>query len=353
MTAQQALSLLALPHVGPATFARLMRLGSFEAIRAADSAALTDVVGAKAAEGLRDPGVWERACERAQAIVDESERSGTRILCVGNPDYPSALDTIANKPPVLFVKGTLGSVRSVACVGTREWTLFGRRAAVAISRYFASHGWSIVSGLARGIDTFCHWGALHERGHTVAVLGNGLDHVYPRDNESLAAKILDSGGALISEQPFGRAVSAGSLLQRDRIQSGLSIGTIVMQSGMHGGAMQTARYTLLQGRLLAVPVPTEGYRKEKKSQGIIALASCKGQELAEKQRAQGEYAALLRDYFRDRAPAFGITSTEALPELLALLEERAKSIEEVSVPNAVVATEGANRPEGPCGSSSP
>lgn len=307
-----------------------MSLGSFEAIKAADPAALADVIGAKAAERLRDEAVWERACERAQAIVDESERSGARILCVGTPDYPRALDTIVNKPPVLFVKGTLGSIRSIACVGTREWTRFGRRVAVLISRYFANHGWSIVSGLARGIDTFCHSGALHEGGHTVAVLGNGLDHVYPKDNEWLATKILDSGGALISEQPFGMAVSAVSLLQRNRIQSGLSIGTIVMQSGMRGGTMHTARYTLLQGRILAVPVPTESYRNEEKNQGNIALASCKGQELAVKQRAQGEYATLLRGQFRDHAPAFGIPNKEALPELLALLEERARKLEEIN-----------------------
>lgn len=115
--------------------------------------------------------------------------------------------------------------------------------------------WTIVSGLALGIDSVAHAATLGKKGRAIAVLAGGLDNVYPKENTRLAEEILASGGALVSEQPFGVPAIPRNLIQRDRLQSGLSVGTFVMQTDVKGGSMHTVRYTLQQERLLFAPVP--------------------------------------------------------------------------------------------------
>jgi DNA processing protein len=184
----------------------------------------------------------------------------------------------------------------------------------------AGRGWSIVSGLAVGVDTLCHEAALDAGGHTVAVLANGLDSVYPRQNTALAERILAAGGALLSEQPPGTPALPKHLFRRNRIQSGMSAATIVMQTDLVGGTMHTARYTLLQDRLLIAPVPQGAHAPEAKSRGLLALTQRTGTNLAGLLEAKDTYARLLVRKFADRPVAMAITGCEDYDQLLEALE---------------------------------
>lgn len=235
--------------------------------------------------------------------------------------YPYWLRSIPDAPALLHVRGKLpAGRRCVACVGTRYPSAFGRVAAQRISKFLALQGWSIISGLAHGVDTLCHEAALEAKGHTVAVLANGLDSIYPHQNKRLAERILASGGALVSEQPLGTPARPKHLTKRNRIQSGMSVATVVMQTDLIGGTMHTARYTLLQGRLLVAPVPEGAHAQEPKSRGLYALTQVPGRDLASLLSAKGAYKTLLEQGFIDRPAAFAITSRDSYEELLIRLE---------------------------------
>jgi DNA processing protein len=224
----------------------------------------------------------------------------------------------------LFVKGTLRpGQRNVACIGTREPSTFGLQVTRRIVEVLTSAGWSIVSGLAIGVDTEAHKSALDCGGHTVAILANGLDHVYPKANQRLAEQILEAGGAVISEQRFAVPPAARNLVQRDRLQSGMSQATIVMQTDIIGGSMHTVRFTLQQGRLLFAPVPQGRHAEEAKSRGILALTQQNGAALASSIARDPTYAALLRGKFRDVPPAMGLNGKDDYELMLQKLEEAA------------------------------
>lgn len=248
-------------------------------------------------------------------------RFETRALTPTDPEYPSWLRRIQDRPPVVYVRGQLPpDRRCVACVGTRQPSTFGKLAAHGISRFLAAHGWSIVSGLAIGVDTLCHEGALEAGGHTVAVLANGLDSVYPRQNTALAERILAAGGALLSEQPHGTPALPKHLFRRNRIQSGMSAGTVVMQTDIVGGTMHTARYTLLQGRLLFAALPQGAHAEEPKSRGLVALTQRTGADLSGLFEAKDAYAKLLARKFADQPVALPLAGREDYAKLLDDLE---------------------------------
>jgi DNA processing protein len=204
--------------------------------------------------------------------------------------------------------------------------MFGQAAARGISKFLASHGWSIVSGLAMGVDTLCHEAALEVGGHTVAVLANGLDTVYPRQNTALAERILAAGGALLSEQPLGTAAIPRNLVARDRLQSGMSAATVVMQTDLTGGSMHTVRYTLLQSRQLIAPVPQGAHANEPKSRGILALTQHPGSDLARLIGARTAYADFLMRRFADHPVAMPLTNRGGYGELHAVLEAIASEL---------------------------
>jgi DNA processing protein len=244
-----------------------------------------------------------------------------RVLAPVDDDYPRWLRSIVDHPAVLHVRGRLlPGRRCVACVGTRQPSAFGQVAAREISRFLAARGWSVVSGLALGVDTICHEAALEAGGHTVAVLANGLDSVYPRQNRALAERILAAGGALVSEQPPGTPALPRHLVARDRLQSGMSAATIVMQTDLTGGSMHTVRYALLQGRRLVVPVPRGADAEEPKSRGILALTRRTGSDLARLIGARGGYAELLTRRFADRPAATPLAGRGGCGEFLDVLE---------------------------------
>ena len=181
--------------------------------------------------------------------------SGAQVVVRGQAGYPYLLEQICDPPHALFVRGTTGDdEKSVAIVGSRKETRYGRTQAYNIAKELARNGVTIVSGLARGIDTAAHEGALAGGGRTVAVLGNGIDSVYPPENQELAKRIVDSGGAIISEFPFGAAPLAHHFPVRNRIISGISAATLLVEGHAKSGTMITAGFAAEQGReVFALP----------------------------------------------------------------------------------------------------
>ncbi|MBI4287802.1 MAG: DNA-protecting protein DprA [Chloroflexi bacterium] len=183
------------------------------------------------------------------------ERLGVRALTWHDDAYPPRLKQIYDLPPVLYVKGAVLSEDewAVSVVGTRHSTIYGRQVAEDIVSDLARHHITIVSGLARGIDTVAHRTALEAGGRTVAVLACGLDQVYPPENAQLAREIADHG-AVVSEQPIGMPPRADYFPRRNRIMSGMSLGTLVVEAGETSGALITARLANEQDReVFAVP----------------------------------------------------------------------------------------------------
>lgn len=184
------------------------------------------------------------------------ERLGIRAITRLHEEYPESLTQIYDPPVVLYVKGDadLNRERAIAVVGSRRCTWDGKKAAREFSKTMAENGVSIVSGLARGIDTCAHQGCLEGGGRTIAVLGCGADQVYPPENRDLYQKILDSGGTILSEYLPGTPPLAGNFPARNRIISGLSQGVLLVEAAQRSGAMITVRYAADQGKeIFAVP----------------------------------------------------------------------------------------------------
>lgn len=189
----------------------------------------------------------------------EAARLGARVLDETDPEYPDLLKAIPDPPLVLYVRGTLAPCGpALAFVGSRRPTPYGRRMARALAGQACASGCVIVSGLARGIDTEAHAAALEGGGATWAVLGSGLGRIYPPENGKLAGDIAASGGCLISEFPLAAPPLAEHFPRRNRVVSGLSWGTVVVEGRARSGSLITARFAAEQGReVFAVPGPAD------------------------------------------------------------------------------------------------
>ena len=187
--------------------------------------------------------------------MEQLDKAGVKAITWHNDEYPAALKEIYDPPPVLFYKGgfTPEDVCGVAVVGTRRASAYGREACAALVRDLATAGVTIVSGLARGIDGIAHNSALEAGGRTIAVMGAGVDVIYPSDHKQLAQRIAETG-ALLSEYPLGVRPDSRHFPRRNRLLSGLSLGVLVVEAPMDSGVMHTVRYALEQGRdVFAVP----------------------------------------------------------------------------------------------------
>jgi len=228
-------------------------LGTPQAVFEADEEALLRAqgVGRELAHRIvvQGPDV-DAAAEEARA-----RQLGARILTPLDAEYPAALKRIHDPPLALYVWGRLApsDKQAVAVVGSRRCTHYGMTVADRLSYQLAKVGFTVVSGLARGIDTAAHRGALKAGGRTLAVLGGALDKIYPPESEELAAAIADQG-AVVSEFPMGREPDRTTFPYRNRIVSGLSMGVVVVEAGYKSGALHTADAALEQGRsVFAVP----------------------------------------------------------------------------------------------------
>lgn len=192
------------------------------------------------------------AVSAAQRSIDATKRSGIGITTYYDDDFPVSLRETINEegkldpPMVLYYKGDLSITKmpGLAIIGTREVTDFGAKAGLFLAQEFAKRGFCIVSGLAIGCDTIGHQGALAVGGKTIAFLAHGLDKIYPPENTELAQQIVDNGGLLLSEYPIGMSVNRYNLVARDRLQAGMSLATLVIQTGEQGGTMHAANTTL-------------------------------------------------------------------------------------------------------------
>src|SRR6202042_1249170 len=186
----------------------------------------------------------------------ELPRFGARIVKWTDADYPENLRHIADPPPYFYIRGTIDGTnpKAVAVGGARAASDAGRRMAQRLGLELAAKGFAVVSGLARGIDSEAHQGALDAHGKTLAVLGCGVDVIYPAEHRKLAESIIAGGGALISELPIGTQPLAENFPTRNRILSGLCLGVVIVEAAEKSGSLITARMALEQDRqVFAVP----------------------------------------------------------------------------------------------------
>src|SRR5438105_2248799 len=241
--------------IGPIRFQRLLEVcgGAQAAWTASDLELAAAGLERRSIDSLR------RLRQRTtpEAVAKRLAELGISTLTLLDADYPANLRHVADPPPVLFLRGRLrpDDDRAVALVGTRRATDYGRAVAERLARDLASAGVTVVSGLAKGVDTVAHNAAVQAHGRTLAVLGNGLDQVYPPENGGLARKIVEGdAGALVSEFPPGIPPDAVNFPRRNRIISGLSLATVIVEAGDKSGALITADFALEQGRdVLVVP----------------------------------------------------------------------------------------------------
>ncbi len=252
------LALRAIPGVGLVLFQRLVAaFGDPAAVFQAPEVELRAVKGvtpaiAHAIRNFRD---WDR--QEAELVALQAR--GVRLVTADDPGFPAPLLEISYPPPYLFVKGEarLGAGPAVALVGTRQASHYGLRMSRRLARELAQAGVTVVSGLARGIDTAAHMGALEAGGPTLAVLGCGLDVVYPPENQELYRKI-PTAGALLSEFPLGTPPEARNFPIRNRLISGLAQAVVVVEAAAKSGTYLTVQYALEQGReVMAVPGPAD------------------------------------------------------------------------------------------------
>jgi DNA processing protein len=204
---------------------------------------------------------------KADEILRDSQNQNIIAMARHNPQFPKKLLYIPNAPLIIYAKGNLACLNSkysAAVIGTRNPSVPGESLAKKLGYEFADRGITVVSGLAIGCDKMAHEGAIEARGNTIAVLGNGLDSIYPKQNTKLAYKILGMNGCLISEYPIGETVKKSHLIERDRLQSGLSDGIVVVETGTKGGTMHTVNFALKQGKLVSIiKYPNEFLENEK------------------------------------------------------------------------------------------
>ncbi|MCW3150442.1 DNA-processing protein DprA [Stutzerimonas stutzeri] len=243
-----------LPELGPRRWQRL--LSAFPDA----SSALSAPAGAWRALGLpascAEPRRSAAIRERASAALAWLEQTDHHLLCWDDPGYPALLGELPDAPPLLFVSGdpALLELPQLAMVGSRRASRPGLDNAQAFARSLAGGGFVITSGLALGIDGAAHQGALDARGKTIAVLGTGLQRLYPQRHVRLAAAIVEAGGALVSELPLDCPPQAGNFPRRNRIISGLSLGVLVVEASLSSGSLITARLAAEQGReVYAIP----------------------------------------------------------------------------------------------------
>jgi DNA processing protein len=260
---QAVLHLSGIKGLGLKSFHQLHRyFGSAEAILNASRDELT-ASGIKprlvqAIEILRSVDV-SAADPRLDLLLDWLQSERHHLICLEDPGYPVALLEIFCPPPLLYIKGNLSvfSPSSIAVVGSRRPTLGGQRNAYRFGRELAENQVVVTSGLAIGVDTYAHQGVLSAAGIGCAVLGSGLDCVYPRQNQSLAEALCERG-ALVSEQALGVPAAPSNFPRRNRIISGLSSGVLVVEAGVKSGSLITASFALEQNRdVFAIPGPID------------------------------------------------------------------------------------------------
>ena len=256
MTEKEALiALNMMPGIGSVTVLRIMeQFGSAASIFDLSEVELASVQGVGSVRAAKLAG--ELSSLPYKEEIERAEKSSVKFVTLVDDDYPELLRKIADPPPALYVVGDTKVLNKTGCaiIGTRHASVYGRETARRFGYQVASAGYSVVSGFARGIDTEAHTGAVQAGGITVAVLGSALDKMYPQENKKFAREVIEKGGAIITEYPFGRSADRQTFPQRNRIVSGMSRGVLVIESPLRSGTLITVAQALEQGRVvMAVP----------------------------------------------------------------------------------------------------
>jgi len=249
------ISLNMTPGVGPRAATKLLeRFGSASAVFDARRTELESLrIRPETIESIMKREFHDKALEEFERV----KKAGGDILILDDGSYPDLLRQIDDPPITLYVRGDWQACLEQPCVGvigSRNCSTYGKNSAEMLSRELASRGITIVSGLARGIDTSAHRGAIEAKGRTIGVLGTGLDSIYPKENTRLAEEILDKGGALFTQFPLGTPPLKDNFPYRNRIISGLSLGVLIVEASERNGSLITARLAMEQNReVMAVP----------------------------------------------------------------------------------------------------
>lgn len=262
---EAAITLNLIPGLGPVRIMRLMQVfASPELILEAPASMLMEIPG-MGARLARHISSW-RSIVNPYRELELADKAGAAITTVFEASYPSALRDLPDAPIVLYSWGTWtteDSERSIAVVGSRMATHYGRLCARTVSHDLAQAGVTVISGLARGVDTEAHTGALDAGGRTIAVIGAGLNRLYPQENGHLAQRIADGHGAVVSEFPMDTPPSRTTFPVRNRIVSGWSRATLVVEASGRSGALITARMAGEQGRdVFCIPGPVDRHSSD-------------------------------------------------------------------------------------------
>ncbi|HHE33107.1 MAG TPA: DNA-protecting protein DprA [Chlorobaculum parvum] len=325
-TLDRILMLSKLPGIGPARArAMIAAFGSGSALLEANTDALIQIPGIgetlarQTAENLASPAWRNKAKLAAEEQIERAGRLDTTIITMLDPAYPELLKQIYDPPLALFVRGNVKALvpPSLAVVGTRRATSYGKQATEVLCRDLVGMGLAIVSGMAYGIDMTAHHAALEHGGVTIAVLGCGVDTIYTDPSGRLWPRIIERGGAIIAEDWLGTEPVPGNFPRRNRLIAGITLGTLVVESDVKGGSMITAASALEQNReVFAVP----GSIFAKVSRGPNSLI----------QRSQAKAVLSAEDILTELPPAALLPTTgrqEAAPSLPPLTPEESRIIE--------------------------
>ncbi|MEQ1922661.1 MAG: DNA-processing protein DprA [Pyrinomonadaceae bacterium] len=243
------------PGVGPRAATMLLeRFGSADAVF---HARRTELESLRLKAETIDSIIKREFYDRAASELERVKELGGDILILDDGSYPALLREIDDPPPVLYVRGDWQSCFDQPCIGvigSRKSSTYGENASEMLSRDLASRGITVVSGLARGIDTAGHRGAIRGQGKTVAVMGTGLDSIYPKENNGLVREIIAAGGCVVTQFPLGTPPIPENFPYRNRIISGLSHGVVIIEASERSGSLITARLAMEQNReVMAVP----------------------------------------------------------------------------------------------------
>lgn len=213
------------------------------------------------------------ANEMAKRTMEICDRENIKISTVLDCNFPKKLKNINDNPVIIYCKGNADclSDKSIAIIGTRNPSLHGADVSYKISSTLSQRGYIIVSGLADGCDIFAHLGSLDAFGRTTAVMPCGLDMVYPKHNKALFDRIIENNGCVISEYPPGMIVSKYKFIERDRLQSGLSEGVIVVETTLNGGSFHTVNYAFEQNKIVGCYRHDQNYKNLKSVKGNVKL----------------------------------------------------------------------------------
>lgn len=274
--------------------------------------------------------------KESQGLISEIEtwcsgKANRHVLCLEDDNYPAYLKEVYNPPPLVYVEGALEALRGNACaiVGSRKPSPAGKRHAFQFAKALSDSGQIVVSGLALGIDTQAHLGALEGEMPTVAVLATGLDRIYPGQNQSLASELVEQGGALISEMRLGTAPLAHHFPRRNRIISGLSRGVLVVEADIQSGSLITARYALEQNRdVFAIPGSIDN-PLSKGCHALIKQGAFLVETVNELLENLGVDSVITQDDIQNEPPENGVGLRADEARLMALIEGDVRSFDQL------------------------